>query len=89
MKPVPRLIAATVMCLITCAAQAFAAESGDSRLPAPANVNAIAGNGRVKLTWSPVEGADGYRVYRGVNGVFQQTPVASTTTTSASSRVIP
>jgi len=85
MKPVPRLIAATVMCLITCAAQGFAAESGDSRLPAPANVNAIAGNGRVKLTWSPVEGADGYRVYRGVNGVFQQTPVASTTTTSHTS----
>src|SRR4026207_2001474 len=99
MKPVPRLIAATVMCLITCAAQAFAAESGgfrpsaaqsrDSRLPAPANVNAIAGNGRVKLTWSPVEGADGYRVYRGVNGVFQQTPGASTTTTSHTSSGLP
>jgi fibronectin type 3 domain-containing protein len=82
MLPVPRLVSATVMCLIASTAQGFAAESGDSRLPPPANVSAIAGNGRVKLTWSPVDGADGYRVYRAVNGVFQQTPVASTTTTS-------
>jgi fibronectin type 3 domain-containing protein len=82
MKPVPRLVAATLICLIASAAQGFATESGDSRLPPPANVSAIAGNGRVKLTWSPVDGADGYRVYRAVNGVFQQTPVASTTSTS-------
>ena len=82
MKPVPRLVAATVMCLITCAAQGLAAENGDSRLPAPANVSAIPGNGRVQLTWSAVDGADGYRVFRAVNGVWQQTPIASTRATS-------
>lgn len=82
MKPVPRLVAATWMCFIASAAPGFAADSGDSRLPAPTNVSAIAGNGRVRLTWSAVDGADGYRVYRAINGVFQQKPVASTTSTS-------
>ena len=85
MKPVPRLVAAILMCLIASAAQGLAAESGDSRLPAPANVSAIPGNGRVQLTWSAVDGADGYRVFRAVNGVWQQTPVATTTSTSHTS----
>ncbi|THF80866.1 alpha-amylase [Cohnella fermenti] len=31
---------------------------------APANVQAIGGNGSVTLSWDAVEGADGYRVYR-------------------------
>ena len=85
MKPLPRLVAATVMCVITCTMTGLAAESVDSRLTPPGNVSAFPGNGRVKLTWSPVDGADGYRVYRAVNGVWQQTPIASTTATSHTS----
>ena len=82
MNLVPRFIAAAVIAVISFTTQGFAAERKDSRLPAPANVSAFPGNGKVKLTWSPVAGADGYRIYRAANGVWQQTPVASTTATS-------
>lgn len=48
----------------------------------PAHVAVEPGNGKVRLTWSPVPGAEGYRIYRGVNGVWIKTPVARTTLTS-------
>ena len=39
----------------------------------------------MKLTWSPVAGAEGYRIYQGVNGVWIPTPVARTSGTSHTS----
>lgn len=53
---------------------------------APENVVAEAGNTRVKISWSPVAGAEGYRIYRGANGVWMSTPVGRTTGTSHTSR---
>ena len=44
-----------------------------------------AGNGKVTVMWSPVQGAEGYRIYRGVNGVWIATPVGRTTGTSHTS----
>ena len=52
---------------------------------APENVTAEPGNAKVKITWSPVAGADGYRVYRGENGAWMPDPVARTTATSHTS----
>lgn len=52
---------------------------------APADVTVVPGNGKVMVVWSPVPGADGYRIYRGVNGVWIATPVARTTGTSHTS----
>jgi fibronectin type 3 domain-containing protein len=49
---------------------------------APGQLVATPGNGRVTLTWSPVAGATGYRIYRATNGVFGQTPLRSTSATS-------
>lgn len=49
---------------------------------APENVRVEPGNARVKITWSPVAGAEGYRIYQGMNGAWISTPVASTTGTS-------
>ena len=53
---------------------------------APAQIAAESGNGKVTLTWSPVPGAEGYRVYRGVKGVWIKTPVGRTTLTSHTSQ---
>ena len=52
---------------------------------APENVNAVPGNAKVKITWSPVRGAAGYRIYRSENGAWIPTPVGRTTTTSHTS----
>jgi len=46
---------------------------------APADVAAAAGNAKVTLTWSPVAGAAGYKIYRTSTGVFDGPPVSSTT----------
>jgi len=66
-----------------------AAATGDALPPAPvaapAQIAVESGNGKVKLTWSPVAGAEGYRVYRGVKGVWIKTPVGRTTATSHTS----
>ena len=43
----------------------------DGPLDAPANLHAVAGNGKVTLTWSPVTGASSYVIYR--DGVRVQT----------------
>lgn len=42
---------------------AVTAEAADSKLAAPKNVKAAAGDGNVTLTWNKVKGADAYRVY--------------------------
>ena len=52
---------------------------------APADVSVVPGNGKVTVMWSPVQGAEGYRIYRGVNGVWIATPVGRTTGTSHTS----
>lgn len=52
---------------------------------APENVGAEPGNAKVTLTWSPVAGADGYRIYQGANGAWISTPVARTSGTSYTS----
>ena len=52
---------------------------------APANVTAVPGNAKVTVSWSPVEGAYGYRVYRGANAAPGATPVTSTTSTTHTS----
>ena len=52
---------------------------------APATVSIVEGDGKVTLTWSPVAGADGYRIYRGVNGVWTTAPVGRTTSTTHTS----
>jgi fibronectin type 3 domain-containing protein len=53
---------------------------------APENVGVEPGNAKVKITWSPVAGAEGYRIYQGVNGVWISTPVGRTTGTSHTSQ---
>lgn len=42
---------------------AITAEAADSKLAAPKNLKAAAGDGKVTLTWDKVTGADAYRVY--------------------------
>ncbi|MCU0248591.1 MAG: DUF1800 family protein [Vicinamibacterales bacterium] len=44
---------------------------------APSSLRATAANARVRLTWSPVAGAKGYRVFRTANGQFDESPIAS------------
>ncbi len=44
-------------------AAVITAEAADTKLAAPANVKAKAGDGKVTLTWDKVKGADAYRVY--------------------------
>ena len=51
-------------------------------LVAPANLAAVAGNGRVDLSWSAVGTADGYAVYRGTSAAGPHTLLAVTAQTS-------
>lgn len=44
-------------------AAVITAEAADTKLAAPTNVKAQAGDGKVTLTWDKVKGADAYRVY--------------------------
>lgn len=39
------------------------AEAADSKLAAPKNLKAAAGDGKITLTWDKVKGADAYRIY--------------------------
>jgi fibronectin type 3 domain-containing protein len=77
--------------LISCIAIAVSATvRADVPLPpkpqsAPATVSVVAGDAKITISWSPVAGADGYRIYRGVNGVWTSTPVGRTTGTSHTS----
>ncbi len=52
---------------------------------APAYVSAVPGNAKVKVSWSPVAGAAGYRVFRGANGLWNPTPISATTSTTHTS----
>ncbi len=55
---------------------------GAIALSAPARIEVMPGDAKVRIAWSPVPGAEGYRIYQGVNGAWSATPVASTTRTS-------
>ena len=48
----------------------------------PANLTATGGNAQVILTWSPVDGVLGYRIFRSTTGVWDASPIASTTRTT-------
>ncbi len=52
---------------------------------APATLHIVPGDAKVTISWSPVAGADGYRIYRGVNGLWTSAPVGRTTATSHTS----
>lgn len=82
-------IAATaVICMTTLSIGAAADQSPqknpEPRVPrsAPATVVATPGNGKVRLSWTPVSGAVGYHVYRGINGRWEPQPVAKTNATA-------
>jgi fibronectin type 3 domain-containing protein len=45
-------------------------------------VSALAGNGKVTLTWNRVPDATGYSIYRSTSGAFIGPPIASTTETT-------
>lgn len=51
----------------------------------PATVTVVAGDAKVTISWTPVSGAEGYRIYRGVNGVWIPAPVGRTTGTTHTS----
>ena len=73
-------------CATVMAAPAFADVPSPSKpQSAPATVSVVAGDAKVTITWSPVAGADGYRIYRGVNGVWTTAPVGRTTSTTHTS----
>ena len=48
----------------------------------PANLVAAPGNARVTLTWSAVDAATSYRIFRSTTGVFDTVPIATVTTTT-------
>jgi cellulose 1,4-beta-cellobiosidase len=82
------LVATAVICLTTSSIGAHAAQDGsEPRVPlAPATVMATPGNAKVRLTWTPVSGASGYRVFRGANGRWDPKPIAITPATSYTSK---
>ena len=89
-RSVFRLASLAVLCAMTMSAPVAATtRTLASLLPpptsAPANVSAVSGNARVTVSWSPVEGATGYRVFRGSNGVWGIAPVATTKGTTHTS----
>ena len=83
-----RIAALAVLCTLVVSTH-LQATTTTTLLPppttAPADLVAAAGNARVTLTWTAVEGASGYRVYRAANGVWNASPVASTTSTAHTS----
>jgi fibronectin type 3 domain-containing protein len=79
-------IAVIACCAVLMSASAFADVPSPSKpQTAPATVSVVAGDAKVTISWSPVAGADGYRIYRGVNGVWTSTPVGRTSSTSHTS----
>jgi len=79
----PNVAALAVIC-VTSLSIVVAAGSPEPRVPAaaPATVMATPGNAKVRLTWTPVSGAAGYRVFRSANGQWDPQPIASTSGTS-------
>ena len=79
-----------MLCAIVVSAPVAGATANDVPSPLkpqapPSTVTVVAGDAKVTLSWTPVSGADGYRIYRGVNGVWISTPVGRTTGTSHTS----
>jgi len=89
MRSLPSLASLALAGVFAFSATAVAATGNavpPAPIAAPAQIAAEPGNGKVTLTWSPVAGAEGYRVYRGVKGVWIKTPVGRTTLTSHTSQ---
>lgn len=87
---VPRFAALAVLCTIALSTPSQATTRTLVPVPrppasAPGVVNAVAGNAKVILTWAPVAGAAGYRVFRGANGQWRPAPIATTTGTTHTS----
>src|SRR5262245_31182213 len=85
-RPVPSLATLVVAGAIAFSAP-IAADGPAPVLPGagPENVSAEPGNARVKITWSPVAGAEGYLIYQGVQGAWMAAPVGRTSGTSHTS----
>lgn len=81
MTAVHRVVAATAICVVALCPQGHANENPRNPVTAPA-VIAIAGNARVRLAWTAVDGAVGYRIFRSTNGVWEPKPIARTANTS-------
>ena len=71
-----------VLCLLVSSGLAASSRNGVVALSlplppptaAPAEITATAGDGRVALAWSAVEGATGYRIFRSTTGVWDLPP---------------
>ena len=86
----PRFAALALLCTIALSTPSQATTRTLVPVPpppasAPGGVNAVPGNAKVILTWAPVAGAAGYRVFRGANGRWAPAPIATTTGTTHTS----
>lgn len=79
----PRLVSALMIGAIACVSHWPAVGAFGQAVPsaAPA-VAATPGNGVVKLSWTPVSGALGYRVFRGANSKWEPNPIITTRNTT-------
>jgi hypothetical protein len=85
MQPVPAFAALALSGALAVSAPAIVSTQVDIPPPpasAPAVVEVTPGDAKVRIVWSPVPGAEGYRIYQGVNGAWSTTPVARTTLTA-------
>jgi uncharacterized protein (DUF1800 family)/fibronectin type 3 domain-containing protein len=76
------IVFATLLCQAGLAAQTEVAAPPDSQqaqvpAAAPDAIKASAGDARVVLSWQPLEGATGYRIFRAIDGIWEIDPVAS------------
>jgi len=85
-RPFPSIALLTLAGVIAISAPVVADTRTGVPSAAPENVGVEPGNARVRITWSPVAGAEGYRIYQGVNGVWISTPVGRTIGTSHTSQ---
>ena len=83
-RSVPQFVSLVLLGAIMGLAPATASTAVVPSAPAvaPAKVGVVPGDSRVTIVWSAVSGAEGYRVYRGVNGAWSAAPVVSTAATS-------
>ena len=49
---------------------------------APSDLTAVAGNARVALAWQPVNGATSYAIFRAEDGVWESSPLTTTSKTT-------
>jgi len=83
-RPVFPFVSLALLVAGTLSAPATASMQPETPPPAsaPARVEVMPGDAKVRIAWSPVPGAEGYRIYQGVNGAWSATPVVRTTLTT-------